>query len=399
MSPPAAVAGAFDAAAHVRQIRSAGYTVVPKLYGADEVAFLRRELTAVWEENGRFPFYQDTHGYVAEDIEIWGLGLVFHKLLRFRPELAPHLLKPQVAEILRGLFGDGAYIEKTGAVLSDSTRPFFQWHTHVGGIDDELYRRMGWTPHFEKAQRVVVLLYLDDLDADGGQVLIWPRRENDPNIEPPFPIANTRWEGQIEISCPAGSVVIIEQCTWHAALPRRIPGVRMFIGAYFASREAPPTFDVDETLLDLSEAGPLLQSFQPAEARSVQALGLDPSEVPDAYGLIPRGSSHADWTRLVAGVAERHGATLAQTILGRSRCTFRFETAEGSGVDVVVEPRRPGRPALCRSDSFNLVYRNVRGAPTDPLRDLVRDAVETIRRSDNGSLRFEPNEEEGGKGA
>ena len=73
-------------------------------------------------------------------------------------------------------------VEKTGAVHH---APFFQWHTHVGGIDDELYRKHGWAPQFDRAQRVVCLLYLNDIEPDGGQVLLWPRRESDPNAKPP----------------------------------------------------------------------------------------------------------------------------------------------------------------------------------------------------------------------
>ncbi|MEM9070484.1 MAG: hypothetical protein AAGE52_18405 [Myxococcota bacterium] len=368
---------------HVRKIQEEGYTVLPSLYNAEEIELLRAELSTLWEENGRLPLYQDDCGYVAENIEIWGLGLVFHKLLRFKPHLAGHLLKTETAAVLRGLFPEGAYVEKTGAVLSDSTRPFFQWHTHVGGIDDELYRKHGWEPQFDRAQRVVVIIYLNDIEPDGGQVLIWPRRESDPNAKPPFETTNLAWEGQVELTAPRGSVLILEQCTWHAALVRKMPGVRMFIGAYYASVDAPATFDVDESLLSLGEQTGALHEFQPSEERTRAAQGLPPEFASAFHAPVPAVDRV---TTLLEGVPEAHGARIVESLRNEGRATFRFVTEDGRSFDLVLVPRDPKRAALRRSKSFNVLYDNVIGEPNDALRTLVRAAVEAVCDRDPGGL-------------
>ncbi|MBX3125334.1 MAG: radical SAM protein [Polyangiaceae bacterium] len=102
-----------------------------------------------------------------------------------------------------------------------------------------------------------------------------------------------------------------------------------------------------------------------------------------------RGSApatdHPDWARLVAGVAERHGAQLAEVVLQRRACLFRFEQGDG-GVDLVVTARSEAGPALARSRSFNVHYRNARGSDTDGLRPLVTDAVAAIVERDQGEM-------------
>lgn len=94
------------------------------------------------------------------------------------------------------------------------------------------------------------------------------------------------------------------------------------------------------------------------------------------------------WAALVEGVAQRHGAQLQEVTVQRRACVFRFRL-EASGspaeVDVVLEARDEAKPALVRSRSFNLYYRNARG-PQAPLSALVQDAVRTVVARDPGGM-------------
>ncbi len=91
------------------------------------------------------------------------------------------------------------------------------------------------------------------------------------------------------------------------------------------------------------------------------------------------------WAALVEGVAEKSGARLAEIILQRRACVYRFE-AGGSSVDVVLTARDASAPALVRSASFNVHYRNVRGDDREALTRVVQAAVEVITARDPGGM-------------
>ncbi|MEM9457561.1 MAG: phytanoyl-CoA dioxygenase family protein [Myxococcota bacterium] len=257
---------AVDPAVAADQLRDSGYTVLPGLYTPDRVQAIRDALERAYRALGSPPLFHPGRMSPGDDLEISSTGFVFHKLLKFVPELAPTLLEPVVVQVLRAVLGGDMHLELVGAVLCDHTRPFFQWHTHVGGIDDERYRRAGLRPTFEQPQRVTMVLYLNDLVEGAGQLLVYPRAITDP-MAPPFAVDQTHWEGQVLVDCPQGSVVLVEQCTWHAALPRTRPGLRIYLGGYFAAASAPATFDVDESLMDLREPGALMASVLPGRTR------------------------------------------------------------------------------------------------------------------------------------
>jgi len=99
-----------------------------------------------------------------------------------------------------------------------------------------------------------------DVDAQ-GRMLVLPRGPGDPALAP-HALDALHWEGEVVIEAPAGTAVLIEQSTWHAALPQEADGLRMFVGFYFASSAAPPAA-TDETLLALDTDVPLLRSVLP----------------------------------------------------------------------------------------------------------------------------------------
>lgn len=93
---------------------------------------------------------------------------------------------------------------------------------------------------------------------------------------------------------------------------------------------------------------------------------------------------HPEWRALVEGVAEQHGARLAEVLLQRRACVFRFVVGESS-VDVSLTARSEGA-ALARSRSFDIHYRNVVGEKVPALGAVVGAAAEAVIERDDGTL-------------
>lgn len=152
------------------------------------------------------------------------------------PELQESVLGPRALTVARAVLGEPS-VERTGAVVSDASRPFFAWHTHIDAEDDGVrVARRVWPPK-SHIGRLIAVLYLDDLDDDGGPLLVWPRRVGDPTT-PPHDLRSAAWPGQVVLQPSAGSLVLLDECTWHAARSRRRPGWRIFLGAFLAARQS-----------------------------------------------------------------------------------------------------------------------------------------------------------------
>lgn len=192
-------------------------------------------------------------------VEVSPAGMVFHRLAAERPDIVPRLLHATAVEVVRGLLGDDMVLELLAGVVSDHRRPFFEWHTHVGGVDDESTGYNREFPTFTKSERVTMLHYVEGLTDDNGPLLVLPRRV-DEGTEAPYPTAQEQWPGQVELLCPPGSVVILEQSTWHAACRRKTPGIRLYTGFYFAAATAAKNPVFDETLRDYAGDDALFRS-------------------------------------------------------------------------------------------------------------------------------------------
>jgi hypothetical protein len=107
-----------------------------------------------------------------------------------------------------------------------------------------------------------MLVYLHDLTPESGTLLAYPRRIQDSTL-PPYDPTLEHWSGQIELACARGTVVLMDQCTWHAARPKRSKGLRAFLACYFTSRDATKTSWVDDSLRPFAAEGSLLASVLP----------------------------------------------------------------------------------------------------------------------------------------
>jgi hypothetical protein len=246
----------------VNEILERGFTVFERVFSPREVAVLREPIERRYEALGRPATFARPPLEPAPDVEISIVGLVFHKLGAHFPELAVHLLKPEIVRTVRGLLGDDMHLEYTSAVVCNDERPFFPWHMHVGGVDNVVYRKGRLFPDFERSERVTMLLYLDDLTPEAGTLLAYPRGIRDSTLPPHDPKLE-HWDGEVELACESGTVVLMEQSTWHAAQPKRSRGLRAFIACYFTSSVATKTSWVDESLRPFAPKGSLLADVLP----------------------------------------------------------------------------------------------------------------------------------------
>jgi hypothetical protein len=248
----------------VDELFEQGYTVFESAYSTEEVNYFRDVLMRVYDAIGRPALSANPPYRPALDVEVGPAGIVFHKLTTHHPEMAPRLYKRHIIETIRCLLGEDMHLELPAGVLSDSTRPFFNWHVHIGGVDDAYCNNKRAFPTFERSERVTTLIYLDDLTEDNGRLLVYPRKLTDPT-RPPHDVNLEHWHGQVEIGCPRGSLVILEQCTWHAADRKQSPGLRGFIGSYFASSTAPKTPLADDALASYPGDDELFRSILPRQ--------------------------------------------------------------------------------------------------------------------------------------
>lgn len=250
----------MNARSRAVELQQRGFTVYEDAFSPEDVALLRSRLIASYDALGAPATWANPPLGPAPDVEISKVGLVFHKLGKHCPDVAVRVLEPRIVEDARALLGADMHVEYMAAVVVRGEREFFPWHAHVGGVDNLEYRKRAFFPTFTASERVTGLLYLDDLDDDTGTLLVMPRRIEE-DTRPPHDPALEDWAGRIELRCRRGTVVLLEQCTWHAARPKRSPGLRVFIAFYLTARRAPRTSWVDDSLRPFAAESPWIASL------------------------------------------------------------------------------------------------------------------------------------------
>jgi hypothetical protein len=246
-------------ATHLRDLHERGYTVFERAYDDAEVDRLAAAMTRLHAESGSPVCYSREPRALDPETELCTTGLVFRRFLKRCPEHADLVVRQPVMDAVRAYLGDDMWMEVNGAVINDSARPFFEWHTHIGGPDDSIYRRQAIFPRFERPERVITILYVNDIEDDNGPLLVYPRRVTDPT-SPPHETGLSSWPGEEVIRVPRGTVIVMDQCTWHAVRRKKFDGIRSYVGAYFRSSSAPATQWQDDWLPTFRGGGELLQS-------------------------------------------------------------------------------------------------------------------------------------------
>lgn len=223
-------------------LRQSGYAIFPALY---EEAFLCRAREAVmglYDKAGRPHLTQEgksdfamIHGVRS------GAGLVIGRLLGQAPSLMRDFFHPQIVDVFRETLGSDVRLEATGAGLADEHRNrVLTWHNHIGGVDEDLERAIDYeTLDTERIRRLVLIIYLDGLSVERGPLVVHPRKLSDPLAAPSSDVHLVEPEGNVVVSCPPGTAVLLEERTWHAALGPTYVGFRRFVGALVAADWAP----------------------------------------------------------------------------------------------------------------------------------------------------------------
>jgi hypothetical protein len=219
------------------QLRTRGFAVLESLVPVAEIARHAAVMHEQWRRLGEPALFSMEDVILEPGVHVSPVGLTCAGILERVPELGDLLLRPELLALFGDLLGPKFELEYGAGVISDHTRGFFFWHHHVGGIDAEDVRGRGY-PQFDRIERLGCTLYASPLDDEHGEMLVWPRRADDPTA-PPFPPGREPWPGAARVRVPIGSVVLFEQGTWHAVTPMSRPGLRCFFG-FFVRRAGLP---------------------------------------------------------------------------------------------------------------------------------------------------------------
>lgn len=218
------------------ELRTQGFTVFEALYDASWVARMRKAILGIYEEAGRPKCYASQTQEHQAGLYIGPAGFAIPQLLP-RLDADERVAHPEVIKTLRAFLGEDMRLEIAGAVVTDSSRPHFAWHNHVGGHDDGIYRKSGEWPVVDHARRVMTLTYLQDLDEDHGPLHIHPHQVGEAS-SPPHDPRSRDWPGEVVLRPRAGSLVVIEECTWHAVQAATKADKRIFVGLAYAAANA-----------------------------------------------------------------------------------------------------------------------------------------------------------------
>jgi hypothetical protein len=235
----------------LQQFLTEGYAVFPGVLPWSVVTAMRESLESLRTEVADAPAFALTPLTPAPDVEVSCTGLVFKRLLSRRSALAEQILAAGPAAVVREVLGSDARVEQVGGVLTDHTRPFYPWHHHVGGPDDTFLRKAGLQVAVEpKPRRLSYLLYLDAVTEQDGPLLILPTPAGQPRPAQGG-ITDPQWPDACAVTFPAGSVVLLDERTWHAVPQRTTPGPRRWIGMHVAAAAVPVAAHQDNALSTL----------------------------------------------------------------------------------------------------------------------------------------------------
>lgn len=213
---------------HVDRLRTTGFTVIEDALGAEDVAFVRGEIDAAVDAFAPPSYYAREFSPLADDAAVTPAGFVFTRLLSRCPTIESAVLAPMYLDLAEHLLGDELRLEMVGVAISDAQRVPHSWHTHIDGKDEGYRQDTHDYPRKDRFERLLALLYLTDIDDDAGLLYVYPRKVGE-RTEPHGDLFAGAWPGEIAITARPGTLVVLDEATWHRAEARRVDGRRIFV--------------------------------------------------------------------------------------------------------------------------------------------------------------------------
>ncbi len=242
----------------LEQFGEQGYLVRERLFSPEQVEALRAALeeVAAREVEG---------GIVGVSQSRRFGGLFLRHLMDKHPTFLALFRFPPTLSVARAMLGPQVQVLPMTARISYPDQPNQEthWHFHQRVMPDPL-------PHFFARPHVIdCLIYLDEVNEANGRLCVvpgshrWIHRELTPDDYAEKP-------GQVNLTLPAGSCVMIHGGLWHRALPTTPAGTirRLLILPYSASWLKLPSYGVKP------EHG-LLETLLPdADTETLELLGV-----------------------------------------------------------------------------------------------------------------------------
>jgi ectoine hydroxylase-related dioxygenase (phytanoyl-CoA dioxygenase family) len=209
-----------------------GYFVRPALLSPDHIQRLKQAMDEIAEQE-----LAEGAVSLSESREFGGVFLrhlmdkhpAFLELLHFEPTLS----------VARAMLGPQIQALPVTARISYPTQKNQEtkWHFHQRCIPDPM------PPWFCRPHVIDCLLYLDEVNEANGQICVVPGSHERIHEELPAD-QHGSLPGEVALSLPAGSCVMIHGALWHRATPTRPDGEvrRLIILPYAAAWIQLPTF-------------------------------------------------------------------------------------------------------------------------------------------------------------
>jgi hypothetical protein len=211
---------------NVGQLDALGYTVLRPEQVAEPsfswhlrealVACAQRRLgTAIDLESGYHQSsLQSPFGQVQFEATLLGEDRIFEQAL----------MNETVLALITYLLGESCLLSHLSGFIKGPGAQYLPLHADQN-------QSSGPAPFPPYAQVANATWVLSEYTAAGGALCMLPGSHR--LLRHPTPLEATNVKTFVPVECPAGSVVVWHGNTWHGALPRTIPGVRLSLVTYF----------------------------------------------------------------------------------------------------------------------------------------------------------------------
>ena len=212
----------MEVAEHLHHLKQDGWSVVEEVIPGSDVDAVKQDVLAATRAH--------QNPDVAKTRQVGHVG----GFISFNQAIAPYLAESSVLDPIEALLGPRVKISFTTATISFPNNPRAGWHAdwpfnqnNAGHID---------APYPDTPMHVTTLWMLSPFSAENGGTLIVPGSHRSPNnptgdngVDPLEPYAT-----EMNVSGSAGSVLIMDSRTWHAAAPNNTNEPRVAVVVRYA---------------------------------------------------------------------------------------------------------------------------------------------------------------------